>query len=615
MTDRQEENVQGRHGSPAASGRRRVACIGAGPAGLLAATHIKNARPDWEVVVHERQPKDVTYGYGVVFSDVAVRTIDYMAPALGELLAEQTRWEDIEIRAKGRRYRIPGHGYAALSRHRLIGELAQHAIGAGVTLRYETPVELDELRGEFDLIIAADGARSRTRQALAAELGASVGRGRSRFAWLGTTATFDAMTFIFEQTAEGAAIAHGYPHGDGLSTFVVEVPGGSRVLTGDSTAPGEIDLAAWSDFFSEHLGGHRLQARGLRWDHFPAIRLERCVHENVVVIGDAAHTVHYSVGSGTRLALEDAFLLARTLARVDDLPRALAEYERRRLPMVRELQTAGERSMRWFENAPMFLDDPARFSVHLLSRTAHVDLDGLAAEAGPLVDDARAAYGGARGGSVLRQPVDVGGLRLPSRLVVETAPGTGAGTDATTGTGADAAVPVRPGLALGPCAPDGAVRGAVVDITALRSARRRDDGGPDLALLDLGPCPPTPERARRQAEFVVREVGGAGGADGRGPVVAVRTEADIDRSPNETLPPLLARLRVLHDAGLCALVDVMAPKGRNLGTDDAMTALETAGMVRAALGVPTMLSGFGDHPEQVEAHVLAGRIDLWCMPS
>ncbi|MEW5626612.1 FAD-dependent monooxygenase, partial [Streptomyces hydrogenans] len=365
--------------------RGSVACMGAGPAGLLAATQIKKARPDWDVVVHERSPENVTYGYGVVFSDTAVRTIEFMTPSLGAVLASQVTWDDVEIRAHGRRFRSAGHGYVALSRHRLLSELAGQARAAGVDLRYESPVELDALRDRHDLVVAADGARSRTRTVLATELGARVGHGTSRFAWLGTTAAFDAMTFIFEETEAGPVVAHGYPHGDGVSTFVVEVPRGSGGAREDT----ERDLGHWSRVFAAHLDGRPLQAKDPRWAHFPTVRLDRCVHENVVLIGDAAHTAHYSVGSGTRLALEDAFLLGQALGRDDSLATALAEYQRRRMPGVRELRAAGERSMRWFERAPEHLAGPApRFAVHLLSRASLLPLERIAADAPALVAEA-----------------------------------------------------------------------------------------------------------------------------------------------------------------------------------------------------------------------------------
>ncbi|WP_179892312.1 FAD-dependent monooxygenase, partial [Streptomyces sp. rh34] len=390
--------------------------MGAGPAGLLAATQIKKARPDWDVVVHERSPKDVTYGYGVVFSDVAVRTIEFMTPSLGAVLSSQVTWQDVEVRAHGQRHRSSGHGYVALSRQQLLSELAGQALHAGVELRYESPVEIDGLRSRYDLVVAADGAHSRTRTALASALGARVGYGRSRFAWLGTTAAFDAMTFIFEETAAGLVIAHGYPHGDGISTFVVEVPCGSQETREDL----EQDLGHWSQVFAEHLDHRPLQAKDLRWAHFPTVHLDRCVHENVVLIGDAAHTAHYSVGSGTRLALEDSFLLGQALGRDDDIGTALAEYERRRMPGVRELRAAGERSMRWFERAPEYLSRPApQFTVHLLSRASLAPLERIEADAPDLVEQATRLLAGDAPPSagVLSLPLDVGATRLPGRLV------------------------------------------------------------------------------------------------------------------------------------------------------------------------------------------------------
>ncbi|KUJ68027.1 hypothetical protein ACZ90_22515 [Streptomyces albus subsp. albus] len=607
---------------------RSVACIGAGPAGLLAATEIKRARPEWRVVVHERQPKDVTYGYGVVFSDIAVRTIDYMAPSLGSLLASQVTWEDVEVRVRGQRYRIPGHGYVAVSRHRLLAELAAQAIAAGVELRYETPVHLDALRERFDLVVAADGAHSRTRQELAGELGARVGQGRSRYAWLGTTAAFDAMTFIFEETEQGVAVAHGYPHGDGVSTFVVEVPQptadepetGGPAAADVAAGQREADLAYWSEVFASHLGGHRLQARDLRWARFPTVRLDRCVHGNVVVIGDAAHTLHYSVGSGTRMALEDGFSLARALVRNGDQAEALAEYERRRLPSAEQLQTAGERSMRWFERAPAWLDQPAaRFSLHLLGRTALPDLSRVRAEAPGLVDDAaralvREAAAAPATGGAFALPMDIGGVRLPGRLVADRTAGQHTGTEQA---GPYTGLPY--GLVLHPAGepadgsgPDGAVPGTVLHAGELTGGAT---GAAELTVVDAGPCPADPAVAAREAQALadrLRRVSALADAP-----LAIRSEVPhvVGRSAHPPAAALLARLRVLRRAGLCALADLAAPRDRAATVDDLLAALEEAGVVRGTLTVPTMLSGFAARPEQVEFHLLAGRIDLWCVPA
>ncbi|MFI1223569.1 MULTISPECIES: FAD-dependent monooxygenase [unclassified Streptomyces] len=585
------------------SAHRTVACVGAGPAGLLAATQIKRARPDWHVVVHERSPKDVTYGYGVVFSDVAVRTIEFMTPSLGAVLSSQVTWQDVEVRAHGRRHRSSGHGYVALSRQQLLSELAGQALHAGVELRYESPAEIDGLRSRYDLVVAADGAHSRTRTAFATDLGARIGYGRSRFAWLGTTAAFDAMTFIFEETAAGPVVAHGYPHGDGISTFVVEVPCGG----GGPREDLEQDLGHWSRVFAEHLDHRPLQAKELRWAHFPTVHLDRCVHENVVLIGDAAHTAHYSVGSGTRLALEDAFLLGQALGRDDDIGTALAEYERRRLPGVRELRAAGERSMRWFERAPEYLARPTpQFAVHLLSRTSPTGLERVEADAPDLVEQATRLLAGDAPPSagVLSLPLEVGATRLPGRLVLDLTagpPGPEEQEERTYGCVLGAADdPADPG----PASRD-LPRGVVVAAEDVILGGRPHASAP-LVVIDMGPCPRDPERAAAEAGAFAEAARAAGWP--AGPAVAVRTGfADAAEAA-------LARLRVLRAAGLCDLADLAAPFGGAAEPDTVLDALEAADTVRTALGVPVMLSGFRARPDQVATQVLAGRIDAWCVP-
>ncbi|MFD4370807.1 FAD-dependent monooxygenase [Streptomyces sp. NPDC058486] len=588
--------------SPSGGAPRTVACVGAGPAGLLAATQIKKARPDWHVVVHERAPKDVTYGYGVVFSDVAVRTIEFMTPSLGAVLSSQVTWQDVEVRAHGRRLRSAGHGYVALSRHRLLSELAAQALDAGVDLRYESPAGIDELRSRYDLVVAADGAGSRTRAALATELGARVGHGTSRFAWLGTTAAFDAMTFVFEETPEGVAIAHGYPHGDGISTFVVEVPrgdGGPRVDL-------ERDLGHWTRVFADHLDHRPLQAKDPRWAHFPTVHLDRCVHENVVLIGDAAHTAHYSVGSGTRLALEDAYVLGQALGREDDIATALAEYERRRTPAVRALRAAGERSMRWFERAPEYLARPApQFAVHLLSRASLLPLERITADAPELVERAtRSLADEPPSDGVLSLPLDVAGTRLPGRLVrdLSAADASGAGPqeDGTYGCVLRAAAgevpgPIAQGLPQGVVVAAGDVPGAGATLASA-----------PLLVIDMGPCPEDPARAAAEAGAFAETVRASGTSTG--PAVAVRTGC------TGATEAVTARLRVLRAAGLCDLADLAAPPGAASEPDAVLDALEAADTVRTALGVPVMLSGFRVRPDQVATHVLAGRIDAWCVP-
>ncbi|MFE2110701.1 FAD-dependent monooxygenase [Kitasatospora sp. NPDC059463] len=502
----------------------------------------------------------------------------------------------------------------ALSRHRLLAELAGRAAGAGVALHYGVAADAELLSAEYDVVVAADGAASRTRRALAGELGARTGLGRSRFAWLGTAAEFDAMTFIFEETAHGPVVAHGYPHGDGVSTFVVELP-----ATGDPAAAAERerleqDLGHWSDVFAEHLAGHPLQAKDLRWANFPAVRLDRCVRGNVVVIGDASHTVHYSVGSGTRMALEDGYYLARALHRHEVVADALAEYERRRLPSVRALQDAGERSMRWFENAPAHLERPgAQFSVHLLSRAVLPVAARVRAEAPDLVDEAtRVVAGGdyrpAPDGA-LALPLDVGGLRLPGRLVLDLGDGTPEG-----------AVPQDApyGCVLAP--PGRPAGGAVVTADRLADhlagpASRHSDAPPPLVVVDMGVCPPDPARAGGEAAALSAAVADRGGGRAPGAVVAVRSTVAATGGPASggAVEALLARLRAMRSAGLCELADLDAGPGGGADPEAVLDALEWADAVRSALGIPVMLSGFRARPDQAEPHILAGRIDAWCV--
>ncbi|MET9764372.1 FAD-dependent monooxygenase [Streptomyces sp. NPDC006372] len=581
-----------------------MACIGAGPAGLFAAAEIKRTRPDHHVVVYERAPKHVTYGYGVVFSDVAARAIQYMAPHLDALLAEQTSWQDVEVRRRDRRYRIPGHGYRAVSRHRLLGQLARRAVDLGVELHYETPVDLDELSA--DLIIAADGAHSKTRQMFAAGLGARTTYGRSRFLWLGTRARFDAMTFIIEQSGDTVVIGHGYPHGDDLSTFVVEIAG-----TGPTPCAQEVDLAHWSSVFEEHLQGHVLEANGEpRWAHFPEVRLDRFVHGNVVVIGDAAHTVHYSVGSGTRLALEDGFYLARSLAQHTEMGDALDAYQRRRLRAVGDLQSAGARSMRWFENIPAYAEKPpAQFTMALLGRTAHPDVRELELTAQPLVQHALKEFtadADDEGGGVFGLPLFIRNVKIRNRRAISLTPDSRRvddGTEFGLVISTDRAKPK-------PSAYPGAVRAILLDVGALNDVRDWDAvDAPELVVLDGGPHPAEPVE-----DHAARLLAQLGAADLGGRPVAVRTRLASTGEPpaRGATKPLLTWLGALRTAGYCDMVDLAASGEGGTSHDQLLTALETAELIGSVLGVPMMLSGFTAPPERTEPHMLGRRLDLWC---
>ncbi|MFO7299395.1 MAG: bifunctional salicylyl-CoA 5-hydroxylase/oxidoreductase [Actinomycetes bacterium] len=366
----------------------RVGVVGGGPAGLYLAILLRKLRPDYEVTVWERNTPADAYGFGVVFSD---ETLDHFAEADPEsfraLAAEFKSWGDIEVRHfGGRRIVSGGHGFSAISRRRLLEILSDRAaeVGAGLHSSHEIP---DHREIDADVIVGADGKNSRVRDALAEHLRPSIDERVNKYMWFGTTKVFDRFHFIFEDTPAGMVWAHIYPYSDEGSTFIVEMaPGTWRELGLDATEhesfpPGvsdELALARCQELFAGHLDGHPLVGNNSKWLVFPTIKCERWHHGNVVLMGDAIHTAHYSVGSGTKLAMEDAISLAGHLARGGPIEEAFAAYEADRRPAVDSLQRAAKASLEWFEGADRYRHmEPEQFAFSLLTRSQRVTYDNL----------------------------------------------------------------------------------------------------------------------------------------------------------------------------------------------------------------------------------------------
>ncbi|KAA0012633.1 bifunctional salicylyl-CoA 5-hydroxylase/oxidoreductase [Billgrantia pellis] len=366
----------------------RIACLGGGPAGLYFAISMKLHDPSHEVVVVERNRPDDTFGWGVVLSD---ETLDNLA-ANDAVSASRIRehfayWDDIAVIHNGVRTVSTGHGFCGIGRRQLLILLQQRAHELGVELRFESDVPeelIDELRGEFDLVLAADGLNSRTRQRYAEHFEPDIEVRACKFVWLGTHQTFnDAFTFLFEKTEHGWVWAHAYQFDADTATFIVECSEPTWRAFGFGEMSKEQSIATCERIFARHLGGHALMSnahhiRGSAWINFPRVLCERWSFDNVVLMGDAAATAHFSIGSGTKLALESAIALADYLHSEPDMASAFARYEEERRTEVLRLQSAARNSTEWFEQVERYLDlDPVQFNYSLLTRSQRISHENL----------------------------------------------------------------------------------------------------------------------------------------------------------------------------------------------------------------------------------------------
>ena len=367
----------------------RVEIVGGGPAGLYLAILLREAEAGFEVIVHERNRPEDAYGFGVVFSDETTAGLEAAEPkSFGQITAGFRRWDDIEVRhPDGETFVSGGHAFAAIGRRRLLEILSDRALELGVDLRILDDVGgLGDI-GDADLIVGADGANSTVRGELADHFAPSIDVRVNKYIWFGTPKVFDNFHFIFEDTPHGMVWAHIYPYSDSGSTFIVEMaPNTWRALGFDTTSqevfpPGVSDqfaLDRCQEMFAANLDGAGLVGNNSKWLHFPTITCDVWRHDNVVLIGDAAHTAHFSVGSGTKLAMEDAVALADLLVDDADLGTALDRYEQVRRPEVESLQRAAKASLEWFEGADRYRDmEPEQFVFSLLTRSQRVTYDNL----------------------------------------------------------------------------------------------------------------------------------------------------------------------------------------------------------------------------------------------
>jgi anthraniloyl-CoA monooxygenase len=357
----------------------RVVSIGGGPAGLYTAILLKKADAAHDVLVVERNRVDDTFGFGVVFSEATQENLQQADPETFDAMARRSaRWDDIEIHYRGELLRSTGHGFSGLSRRAMIEVLARRASDLGVRIEIGTEVTDPSSYLGADLVLAADGANSLVRERFATTFQPTVDWRSNRFVWLGTTRPFPAFTFYFKADRHGLWRVHAYQYERGQSTFIVEAREETWRAACLDRATEHETIAFCEDLFAEELAGHRLQQNRSVWRSFGTVRNERWHHDNVVLVGDSAHTAHFSVGSGTKLAMEDAIVLVRALGSQPDLPSALAAYETERRPVVESLQRAAQVSLEYFENTERYMElAPEQFAFNLLTRSLRITHDNL----------------------------------------------------------------------------------------------------------------------------------------------------------------------------------------------------------------------------------------------
>ena len=365
----------------------KIACVGAGPAGLYFAISMKLRDPSHDITVFERNAPGVTFGWGVVFSDQTVENLQANDPKSAKIIADEfAHWDDIDVHFGGETITRPGHGFIGIGRKRLLEILQDRARELGVQIEFEAECDpADPKWRDYDLVIASDGINSRFRDAYADAFGVDVDVRANKFVWLGTSKVFDAFTFAFEKTEHGWIWAHAYRFAPDCSTFIVECSEETWRNFGFDRMDQAEAIAACEKLFAKYLDGHSLQSNAAHlvgsaaWLNFRRIKCERWSTGNVILLGDAAHTAHFSVGSGTKLALEDAIKLADVLNRPGlSLEAAMDEYVAERNLEVLKLQNSARNSTEWFETLERYTHfEPLQFAYSLLTRSQRISHENL----------------------------------------------------------------------------------------------------------------------------------------------------------------------------------------------------------------------------------------------
>jgi anthraniloyl-CoA monooxygenase len=411
----------------------KIACLGGGPAGLYFAISMKLRDPSHQVAVYERNRAGDTFGWGVVFSDQTMENLVRNDPkSAAEIAASFAHWDDIDVFIKGARVTSSGHGFSGVGRKRLLNILQDRARELGVEMHFEREIEADlSAFDDCDLIVAADGLNSKVRNAKPEVFQVDVDVRPNKFVWLGTHRTFDAFTFIFKETPHGWVWAHAYRFDETTSTFIIECAEETWRALGFDRMSQEETCRAGEALFAEHLDGHALMSnashlRGSAWLNFPRVLCRNWRDGKVILMGDAAHTAHFSIGSGTKLALEDAIKLAEVLHAGEPLEQAVDDYQAERQVEVLKLQSAARNSTEWFEHLDRYLHlEPLQFAYSLLTRSQRVSHENLRLRDRDFLESVERWFLEAATGRTANAPappmfapIELRGMRLANRVVV-----------------------------------------------------------------------------------------------------------------------------------------------------------------------------------------------------
>jgi anthraniloyl-CoA monooxygenase len=402
----------------------RIVSVGGGPAGLYLGILMKRADPRHQITVLERNRPDDTFGFGVVFSDATLENLGRADPdSYAAIRRSFSHWDDIDIHWRGEVLTSTGHGFCGMERRLLLQILQERCRELGVELQFEREVtDLDDLARRADLVLGADGVASTVRSLRAAGFGPEIDVRPNRFVWLGTTFPFKSFTFYFKENEHGLWRVHAYRYRDSGSTFIVETTVDAFARAGLRADDEDGSIRYLEELFADELAGHPLIKNRSIWRNFPTVRNRRWHDGNVVLLGDAAHTAHFSIGSGTKLALEDSIALAGALTGESSVEAALDRYERERRPAVESLQRAAQVSLEWFEGTERYRSmGGIQFAFTLMTRSLRVSHDNLARRDPDLVarvDAWFAARAGVESRPPALVPLRLGAAVLDNRIAV-----------------------------------------------------------------------------------------------------------------------------------------------------------------------------------------------------